>query len=152
MSTQYTPAEVQIMPEIPECNLNTWPVSTEFAVSQSLETCVIQFSNTPPISVQTLVSVRSRHEPTLLSMLFANAVNIRPSIVSETKIHAYTNNRKNYNFVSRSFLFRAFSYSNYIFNFPAICTCAYSWKIKDVIATTFYVLILEILEKLLLLG
>jgi len=88
----------------------------------------VKFSNTPPLSADPLVSVRSRHGTTLLSTLFANTVHLRPSIVSETKIHAFTNNRQNYNVVQWSFLFCAFSYSNYIFNFPTKCTCAYSWK------------------------
>ena len=45
MNTQYTPVDVRITPEIPEYNLNTRPVTTEFAVLPSLETSVIQFSN-----------------------------------------------------------------------------------------------------------
>jgi len=121
--------------------LNTIPVTTEFAVSPSLETCVIQFSNTPPLSADPLVSVRSRHGPTLLSTLFANTVHLRPSVVSETKIHAFTNNGLSYNFVSWSFVFRAFSYSNYIFNFPTRCTwnccnfvCFNSWDSGNVTA------------------
>jgi len=93
MNAQYTPVDVQVTPKIPEYNLNTRPVTTEFAVSPSRETCVIPFSNTPPISAHYLVSVWSRHGPTLLSTLFANTFNLRPSVVSETKIHAYTHNR-----------------------------------------------------------
>lgn len=93
MNTQYSPFDSHITPAIPEYNLNTRPVTTEFAVSPSLETCVIQFSNTPPTSAHPLVSVRSRHGHTLLSTLFANTGDLRSSVVSQTKIHAYTNNR-----------------------------------------------------------
>jgi len=38
MNAQYTPVDVQVTPEIPEYNLNTRPVTTEFAVSPSLGT------------------------------------------------------------------------------------------------------------------